>query len=160
MAGLPRARSRTGLLDPVASQVETTLFRALTVLRFVVAAYVVVLNALRWREFAHPVAGWFVVGVIVVWTLFATWAYDAPSRRGLPLLIADFAVAAAALLSTPYVQSEAMLARHASTMPSFWVMVPVLAWAVLRGWPGGVAAAVLMSLIDLSVRTNRTGPTC
>ena len=152
-------RARTGLLDPVAEQVHTTLFRALAVLRVLVAVYAVALNAARWREFEHPVAGWGVVGVMVVWTLFATWAYDAPRRRGLPLLVADLAVAAATLLSTPYVQSDAMLERHASTMPSFWVMASVLAWAVLRGWPSGIAAALLMSLLDLSVRTQRTGTT-
>jgi signal transduction histidine kinase len=139
--------------------VETTLFRALAVLRFVVAGYAVVLNALRWREFDHPVAGWLVVAVIVAWSGFAAWAYDAPSRRGLPLLVADFAVAAATLLSTTYVQSDAMLARHAATMPSFWVMAAVLAWAVAKGWPGGVAAAVVMSLLDLTVHTRPNGTT-
>jgi signal transduction histidine kinase len=156
---MPRQGARTGLLDPVSEQVETTLLRALAVLRLVVAVYAVALNAARWREFEHPLAGWVVVAVIVVWTLVATWAYDAPRRRGLPLLVADFAVAAATLLSTPYVQSEAMLERHASTMPSFWVMTAVLAWAVLRGWPGGMAAAVLMSALDLSVRPHPTGTT-
>ena len=156
---MARLLAREGLLDPASEQVDTTLMRALAVLRFVVAAYVVALNVARWREFAHPVAGWVVIGVIVVWTLVAAWAYEAPSRRGLPLLVADFAIAAATLLSTPYVQSDAMLERHASTMPSFWVMTPVLAWTVLRGWPTGVAAALLMSLLDLSVRTDRTGTT-
>jgi signal transduction histidine kinase len=156
---MARLLAREGLLDPASEQVDTTLMRALAVLRFVVAAYVVALNVARWREFAHPVAGWVVIGVIVVWTLVAAWAYEASSRRGLPLLVADFAVAAATLLSTPYVQSDVMLERHASTMPSFWVMTPVLAWTVLRGWPSGVAAALLMSLLDLSVRTDRTGTT-
>ena len=156
---MTRLLAREGLLDPASEQVDTTLLRALAVLRFVVAVYAVALNVARWREFAHPVAGWVVIGVIVVWTFVATWAYEAPRRRGLPLLVADFSVAAATLLSTPYVQSDAMLERHASTMPSFWVMAPVLAWAVLRGWPSGIAAALLMSLLDLSVRTQRTGTT-
>ena len=156
---MPRLLAHEGLLDPASEQVDTTLLRALAVLRLVVAVYAVALNVARWRELAHPVAGWVVIGVIVVWTLVATWAYEAPSRRGLPLLVADFAVVAATLLSTPYVQSEAMLERHASTMPSFWVMTPVLAWTVLRGWPSGVAAAVAMSLLDLSVRADRTGTT-
>ncbi|MEO5710462.1 MAG: DUF5931 domain-containing protein [Nocardioidaceae bacterium] len=156
---MARTAGRTGLLDPVSEQVETTLFRALAVLRVVVAAYAVTLNVARWREFEHPVAGWIVVGVIVGWTLLATWAYDAPARRGLPLLVLDVAVAAAALLSTPFVQSDAMLERHASTMPSFWVIPAVLAWAVLRGWQGGMVTAVLMSLLDLSVRTNLNGTT-
>ena len=155
----PSPPARTGPLDPVASQVETTLFRALAVLRFVVMVYAVVLNALRWREFQHPLAGWVVVGVIVVWTGFAAWAYDAPRRRTIPLLVADFLVAAGTLLSTPYVQSDAMLARHAPTMPSFWVMVAVLAWAVCRGWQAGLVAAVVMSALDLSVRTDPNGTT-
>lgn len=156
---MPRLVARTGLLDPVFEQVHTTLFRALAVLRWVVAVFAVVLNAVRWREFEHPAAGWVVVSVIVGWTAFATWAYDAPRRRGLPLLVADLTVAAATLLSTPYVQSDAMLERHASTMPSFWVMAAVLAWTVLRGWPSGVAVALLISLLDVSVRSEPTGTT-
>src|SRR6478672_1880604 len=79
---MARLLAREGLLDPASEQVDTTLMRALAVLRFVVAAYVVALNVARWREFAHPVAGWVVIGVIVVWTLVAAWAYEAPSRRG------------------------------------------------------------------------------
>ncbi len=133
------------------------MFRSLAVLRLVVAGYAVLLHLFRWRELEHPVAGWAVVAAIVGWSLLAAWAYDAPARRGLPLLVVDFAVTAAILLSTPYVQSDAMLERHASTMPSFWVVVPVLAWAVMRGWSGGLAAAVLMSAVDLSVRTDLTG---
>ncbi len=156
---MPETRARTDLLDPISEQVHTTLYRALAVLRGVVGIYAVVLNALRWREFEHPLAGWAVVVLIVVWTGFAAWAYDAPRRRGLPLLVGDFAVAAATLLSTPYVQSDAMLERHASSMPSFWVMAAVLAWAVSRGWVAGVLAAVLMSVVDLSVRTQWTGTT-
>ena len=145
--------------DPVAGQVETTLFRALAVLRAVVAVYVVALNASRWHELHHPVLGWVVVAVIAVWTALAAWAYDAPVRRGLPLLSADLLVAVLTLLSTPYAQSDAMLARNASTMPSFWVMVPVLAWAVARGWTGGVAAALVTSVADLSVRVQPNGTT-
>jgi signal transduction histidine kinase len=150
---------RDGLLDPVSEQVQTTLFRALAVLRFVVAAYAVALNVARWHEFDHPVAGWVVVAGIVVWTFVAAWAYDAPRRRGLPLLVVDLLVAVAAVLSTPYVQSDAMLDRNASTMPSFWVMAAVLAWAVARGWVSGVLVAVLVSLVDLSVRIDPNGTT-
>jgi signal transduction histidine kinase len=100
-----------------------------------------------------------VIGVIVAWTFFAAWAYDAPRRRTLPLLVVDLAVAVATLASTPYVQSDEMVARHASTMPSFWVIAAVLAWAVVKGWPGGMAAAVLMTAVDLSVRPDPNGTT-
>jgi signal transduction histidine kinase len=138
---------------------ETTQFRALVVVRLVVTVYAVGLNAVRWRDFDRPALGWAVVGAIVAWTLFAVWAYDAPRRRGLPLLVADLLVTAATLLLTPLVQGEAMLDRHAATLPSFWVVGAVLAWAVARGWQAGIAVAVLMSLLDLSVRSAPTGTT-
>lgn len=142
-----------------ADQVETTLFRALAVLRGVVLVYAVVLNAVRWDEFARPGLAWVVVGGIVLWSGFVTWAYDDPRRRRAPLLVADLVVAGAALLSTPLVQSDAMLERHASSMPSFWVMAAVLAWSAARGWVAGVVAAGVVTVCDLSVRLDPTGTT-
>ena len=161
----PRRPARTGsawtwgTVPSAVDQVGTQLYRALAVLRLVVLAYAIVLNAVRWREFEHPVAGWAVVGGMVAWTAFATWAYDEGRRRTLTLLVADLAVACAALLSTPYVQSDAMLDRHAATMPSFWVMAAVLAWSATRGWLGGVVAALAVSACDLAVRDQPTGTT-
>ena len=66
---LPGARP-----EVAADQVETTLFRALAVLRGVVLLYAVILNAVRWDEFARPWLAWVVVGGIVVWSGFVTWA--------------------------------------------------------------------------------------
>ena len=150
---------RTDVHDPVAAEVETTLFRPLAVLRVLLAAYVVILNALRGHELDRPVAGGAVVTVVVAWTAFAGYAYRSPPRRSLGLLCADFAVAAGALLATPAIQSAAMEQRTAPTLPSFWVMTPVLAWAVMKGWRGGLVAAMVMSALDLSVRENANGTT-
>lgn len=153
------AGGRRDLLDPVAAAVESTLFRPLAVLRVLLASYVVILNGLRWQELDRPVAGWTVVAVVVAWTAVACYAYASPSRRSLGLLCADFAVAAGALLATPAIHSAVMEQRTAPTIPSFWVMTPVLAWAVTKGWRGGLAAAVVMSVLDLSVRENANGTT-
>lgn len=150
---------RLRLAGPASAQVETTQFRALVVVRLVVTVYAVGLNATRWREFDRPALGWAVVAVMVAWTLVAAWAYDAPRRRGLPVLVADLLVTAGALLLTPLVHSQAMIDRHAATLPSFWVIGAVLAWAVALGWQAGIAVAVLVSLLDLSVRTSPTGTT-
>jgi signal transduction histidine kinase len=142
-----------------ADQVETTLFRALGVLRLVVLVYAVVLNVVRFEEFTRPTLVVVLLSVMVAWTAFAIWAYDAPGRRRLPLFVADLAVAVALLLSTPLVQSEAMLDRHASTVPTFWVIPSVLAWAVGRHWSQALAAAGVMAVADLSVRTSAAGRT-
>ena len=148
-----------GSAVPASAQMATTQFRALVVVRLVVTVYAVGLNAVRWREFERPVLGWAVVATMVAWTVVAVWAYDAPRRRGLPLLVADLAVTAVTLLLTPLVQSAAMIDRHAATLPSFWVVGAVLAWAVARGWQAGIAVAALVSLLDLSVRSEPTGTT-
>lgn len=149
---------RPGASSPT-DEVETTLFRALAVLRTVVLVYAVALNLARWEDFEHPLGAGLVVAGIVLWSVFVAWAYDEPRRRRTSLFVADLVVACAALLSTPLVQSEAMLERHASTIPSFWVMAAVLAWAVARGWVGGVVAAAIVSACDLSVRLQATGTT-
>lgn len=142
-----------------ANQVDTSLFRALAVLRFVVLLYAVTLNVGRRHDFEHPGLGWVVIVGMCIWTVIVTWAYDAPRRRRAPLFVADVLVALAAMLSTPLVQSQSMLDRHASTMPSFWVMGAVLACAIWRGWAGGLVVAIVVSASDLSVRANYNGAT-
>jgi signal transduction histidine kinase len=149
---------RPGAPSPT-DQVETTLFRALAVLRAIVLVYAVALNLARWDDFEDPAGAGLVVLGMVLWSGFVTWAYDDPRRRRTGLFVADLVVACAALLSTPLVQSQAMLERHASTMPSFWVMAAVLAWAVARGWVGGVLAALVVTACDLSVRLEPNGTT-
>ena len=138
-------------------QVGTSLFRALAILRVVVLLYSIAINATRWRDFERPALGFTVVGLMVLWTVFLTWGYDDPRRRTTALLVADLVVSCAALLSTPYVQTAAMMQdRNASTVPSFWVMACVLAWAAQRGWLAGVIAAAAVSACDLSIRTTMT----
>ncbi len=141
------------------AQVQTSLFRTLAVVRLVVLVYAVGLNLARASEFSRPVLAWSVVVLMVAWSGFVTWAYDEPARRRMPLLVADLAVTCLALLATPLVHSAAMTARHAATLPSFWVMAAVLAWAVARGWVGGVLAAAVVSACDLSIRAEVTGTT-
>jgi signal transduction histidine kinase len=149
----------TGRAGSPSEQVETTLFRDLSVLRAVVLVYALVLNAVRFGELARPVLGAAALAVMVLWSGFATWAYAVPRRRRTPLFAADLLVAVLLVLSTRLVHTPAMLERHASTVPSFWVMVPVLAWAVGRRTWEAVAAAVVVSLADLSTRVDAVGPT-
>jgi signal transduction histidine kinase len=142
-----------------AQQVQTALFRALIVLRLVVTVYTLARNASRFDQFARPGLLVAAMALLVGWSVFVSWAYDSPRRRRPVLYVADVAVAVLLVLSTSVIESDAMLARHAPTVPTFWVMAPVLACAVGGGWLGGVIAALVVSAADVSVREAHLGRT-
>src|SRR4051812_3775729 len=131
--------------------VEDSMFRALAILRVLVLLNMLGLNAYRWRtSFDRPAAAVLAFAAITAWTGFAVWAYDDPRRRRPSLLVADLAVTVAAILVTPYVKVPNV---HA-TLPGFWVMGAVLAWAVHWHWRGGLFAAAAVTVADLSVRVE------
>ncbi|GAA4095464.1 MacS family sensor histidine kinase [Nocardioides kongjuensis] len=129
--------------------VEDRMFRALAVLRVVVLGYTVVLNAYR-NNFDHPVLGWVCVAVMVVATAVAILVYAAPERRVPAVLLVDLALAVALLLATPVVKGPWFQA----TIPGYWIVGALLAWAVRYGWRGGTIAAVLLGAVDLLTRSH------
>ena len=112
----------------------------------------VALNLYRAENFRHPVAGAACVGVMVAWTGVAIWAYAAPARRTAALLVLDLAVAVALVLVSPLVKGPGMEA----TIPGFWVMGALLAWALHWRWAGGLAAGAVLAAADLAVRSHLT----
>ena len=132
--------------------VQDTMFRALAVLRFVVLVNAVGIYVLRYSAYDHPLLGALVMASMALWTGFVVWAYAAPSRRTPWLLVADLLVAVLAIGLSPYVKGESLQA----TLPGFWVMGVVLAWAILWRWAGGLAAAVVVVVADLAVRGDFT----
>lgn len=66
--------------------------------------------------------------------------------------MADLAVAVALILLSPVVKGEGMQA----TVPGFWVMGALLAWAIHWRLPGGLVAAAALAASDLAVRTHLT----
>ncbi len=125
------------------------MFRALAVLRVVVLVNAVGLNAYR-NNFDHPVAAWCSVGVMVVWTGYAIVTYARPVRRTVRLLVVDLAIAVGLLAVTPLVKGEWFNA----TIPGFWVMGALLAWAVRYGWRGGLVASVALAGTDWVIRAD------
>jgi signal transduction histidine kinase len=144
-------RVARGTADRSSWTVEDTMFRALGVLRVLVLVNMLGLNAYRWNtSFDRPGAALVALAAITAWTGFAIWAYDDSRRRRPTLLVADLAVTLAAILVTPYVKVPNV---HA-TLPGFWVMGAVLAWAVHWHWRGGLFAAAVVTVADLSVRVD------
>ncbi len=124
------------------------MFRALAVLRVVLLVNAVALNIYRADQFTRPTAGAACVAVMIAWTGFATWAYADKRRRTYPLLVGDLAVAMALLLVTPLVKGP----EFSSSVPGFWIMGALFAWAIHYRLVGGLAAGLLLAAADLSLR--------
>jgi signal transduction histidine kinase len=134
--------------SPAEIAVENRLFRALAVLRVVLLLNAVALNIYRRDNFDHPRAGAACVVVMILWTGVATWAYADPRRRTFLIAGADLALALALLVVTPLVKGSDFNA----TVPGYWVMGALLAWAIQYRWVGGLVAGVLLAGVDLSMR--------
>lgn len=147
----PVRRAATWWFGP-ALTVEDRLFRWLAVLRVVVLANALVLNLYRADNFTRPVAGLLCVLAMVVWTPVASWLFTDADRRTLPLLLLDLALAVGLLAVSPLVKGDGFSA----TVPGFWVVGALMAWAVHYRWPGGLLAGGALAVADLSVRQEVT----
>jgi signal transduction histidine kinase len=132
--------------------VVNSLWRALAVFRVGALAFAVLVTANTYSGHARPVLGWAVVATMAAWTVFCTWAYTSPRRRGWPLLVADLAVTAAALAASLPVIGPDLLSQGAPTLTVAWVAAPVLAFAVAKGIPHAAVAAVVLGTVDALVR--------
>ena len=115
-----------------------------------VSVNLVVLNVYRRDNFDHPWAGMTIVAAMVAWTGYAIWASAAARRRTTIFLVLDLGWALGAIAATPLVKGSDFNA----TIPGFWVMGALLAWAVRWHWKGGLAAAALLSATDLALRDS------
>ncbi len=122
------------------------MLRAITLLN------AIAINVVTRDDLVHPWGGAAILAAMAAWTAFVTWAYTDAVRRSIPLLLADAAVALAALTLTPLVKGP----DFDGTVPGFWVMAALLAWAVrFRQW-GGLGAAVVIVAADLWLRADIT----
>ena len=132
--------------------VEDRLFRWLAVLRVVVLVNAVAVNVYRWDNFQRPVAGAVSILVMAAWTVVASWAFSNRRRRVPALLLIDLALAAGLILVSPALKGDGLNA----TVPGFWVIGALLAWAVHYHWWGGLIAGATLSVADLSIRNEVT----
>jgi len=126
------------------------MLRWLAVVRVLVLVNAVVLVVYRFDNVQRTVLAWLCAGAMVAWTAFSIWAYLEPARRRAPLLVADLAVAVVLIGVSPVVKG----AGFSATIPGFWVMGALLAWAVRWRWVGGLVAGLVLSVVDLSVRQD------
>lgn len=127
---------------------DERLWRAVDVFRVLALAYAALVFALAEGEHVRAWLGWLILALLGVWTVaIAVWRRRVPP--GPRLLTADLVIACAAVLATAAVDDRARIAAGAATLPAAWAASPVLAWAVLRGRRGGLAAAACVAAADL-----------
>ncbi|WP_307816363.1 MacS family sensor histidine kinase [Nocardioides limicola] len=137
---------------PAALAVTDRMFSVWAALRVLVLLNMLAVNLYRRDEVVHT--GWWasILVVLIGWSIFTLWAYRA-RRRGLGgLLVIDLTLATAALLSSAWVKAD----PDTATVPGFWVMSVVLAWAIHWRWRGGLLAAAVISATDFVIRTEFT----
>jgi signal transduction histidine kinase len=133
--------------EPAAIAVEDRMYRWVAVLRFLLLANTLVLNIHR-GGFSRPTLAAAVLLGLVVWTVLISWLYYHYERRTTFWLVADLAVALAAIAVTPLVKEPGF---H-STLPGFWIAGAMLAWAIHWRFYGGLFAAVVLCVDDALTR--------
>jgi signal transduction histidine kinase len=130
---------------------EVPLWRAVAVFRVASLGYAAALLARSFPHYRHPLGGWFVLGVMALWTGYAVYAFADPARRRWRLLTTDLLVAAGCLLATAWVETFDRINAGKPTLPMAWVAGAVLAWAISGGKRGGAVAAFVIAAAGLGV---------
>lgn len=131
---------------------ESPWWRGLAVLRIVSLLYAAGLYVHFAPDYRYPLGGWLVIAGMAIWTAVTTVALRDPDFRRWPWLTADLGVAAATIVLTRPLQGPELVAQGAQTLPVAWVVVPVIAWAVVYGWAAAVPAAAVIGVANVLER--------
>jgi signal transduction histidine kinase len=126
------------------------MWRVVSIYRVITLVYAAVLIIRDSGSYAHPAGGWAVLAIMTAWTGFTVAQYRRPAGRAAWVIGTDLCVAAALILSTPWVEGPVRVHAGAPTIPSAWAAAPVLACAVAYGPWAGLASALLISVADLA----------
>lgn len=132
--------------------VEDRLHRALAVLRLVVTLNTLGFTLWGWDSIERP--GWTVAALVglVSWTVAVHLLYRRAERRSTWVHVVDLVLTVFFLGLTPWLKGP----DFSGTLPGFWVMCVVLAWAVRWNWRGGLAAAAVVAGVDVAIRSEYT----
>ena len=88
-----------------------------------------------------------VLGVLGAWTV-SSILYRTRSHTS-RVVCWELALATCAILSTRLVDTPEVIAGGARTLPGLWPAAAVVPWAVLKGWGGGMLAALVVGVADV-----------
>jgi signal transduction histidine kinase len=127
--------------------VVTAMWRGLDVFRPLAWMYAAYTAYTRGQELARGWLAWVVLGVLGAWTL--ALALYRNQTRHTTVVGVELGLACCAILSTRLVDTPEVIVGGARTLPGLWPAAAVVAWAVLRGWRGGVVAALIVGVADI-----------
>ncbi len=137
----PRPTPEVATTAPVVA----AMWRGLEVLRPLALLYAVWNGIQHHDVWVRPALAWIILGILTIWT-----AVMAVARRGTVLLLGiELALATGAILATRLVDSAEVIEAGAKTLPGIWPAAAVAGWALLKGWRGGLAAGLVISVADL-----------
>jgi signal transduction histidine kinase len=125
--------------------VVTALWRGVDVLRPIALLYAVYSAFVRQEDMARAWLAWVVLAVLGAWTM----AMVLYRGRHTTVVVSELFVACAAILSTRLVDTPEVIVGGAKTLPGFWPAAAVVALAVLKGWRGGMLAALVVGVADI-----------
>jgi signal transduction histidine kinase len=132
--------------------VDTAMWRALGIYRFLALAYAIVRFSVAYDHYAHP--GWAtaILVAMTAWSVVTVVVYRRLAVRSLPMIVTDVAVSVAAVLSTVLVDSHARWSSGEITLPTVWSSAPAIACAIAYGWRGGLVGAAAVGAADFTER--------
>ena len=125
------------------------LWRGLEVFRPLAWLYAVYCAYVRQQDMARPWLAWFVLGVLGTWTVGLVLYRSHSRARTTRVVGIELVLACCAVLSTRLVDTPEVIVGGARTLPGLWPAAAVVAWAVLKGWRGGMLAALLVGAADI-----------
>lgn len=125
------------------SLVLNALWGALRVFRPAALVYATWSVWVRKDDMANLTGAIVVLAALGVWTAYMY----AAQRRDLAIHLVEMFVAAAAIMSTRWLDTPLSIQTGDTTIPGVWQHVPVVGIAIILGWRGGLAAAVVITVV-------------
>ena len=125
------------------SLVINALWGALRVFRVLALLYALWSIWVRHEDMARPDLALVVIGLLGLWTAYMY----AAKRRDLGIHLVEMVLAAAAVMSTRWLDTPLSATTGDTTIPGVWQNVPVAAIALVLGWRGGLISSLVMTAV-------------
>src|SRR4051794_1369845 len=137
----PRSAAPAELAGDMPAQLDQALWRAVSVFRIAALAYALLSIVAHYNGYDDRRPAVAVAAIMTVWT--AVMLFLGRSRLWLVL---DVLVALGCQQASLLALSAHQVDRGDPTLPVTWVAGPVVAWAVLGGWVGGLVASSVLAV--------------